>query len=375
MAYDTRSSFHTAKSRAVFDMKRLFAHCLLAACLLAQVAAASGQTPVSVVRPQSGDSVETLRFTGNLTARQVAGLSTQESGLVAAMLVDVGDAVARDQVLVELDTGLAEQGVARAEAVRDEARAALQESRRLAEEARRLGSERFFPETELRARESGVALAEARLARAESELSSERERLDRHRLRAPFDGVIGQRFFERGEWVEPGTPVVELVNVDELWLDVRVPQRYWADLGRMDGVRVRAWPDVDPDRELGARVQARVPVSDPTARTFLLRLLIDDDSGGITPGMSARVELVLERDEPTVRVPRDAILRYPDGTTTVWVVEAGSDRARERAVEIRRQVGDMVELAGELQADARVVTRGNEVLSEGETVRIVEEEG
>ncbi|NBB92769.1 MAG: efflux RND transporter periplasmic adaptor subunit [Gammaproteobacteria bacterium] len=357
-------------------MKRLFAHGLLTTALvLGLIAEASGQTPVSVVRPQTGESAETLRFTGNLTARQVAGLSSQESGLIAAMHVDAGDTVESDQVLVELDSGLAEQDVARATAARDEARAALDEARRLAEEARRLGNDRFFPETELRARESGVVLAEARLARAESELSRERERLDRHRLRAPFDGVIGQRHVERGEWIEPGTAVVELVKVDELWLDVRVPQRYWADLGRMDGVTVRAWPDVDPDRELDTRVQARVPVSDPTARTFLLRLLVNDDSGIITPGMSARVELVLERDEATIRVPRDAILRYPDGTTTVWVVEAGSDQAHEHAVDVRRNVGDMAELSDELPADARVVTRGNEILSEGETVRIVEDEG
>lgn len=355
-------------------MKRLAVQFLLVAILGCQTMTGAAQTPVQTVQPTTGRSTESLRMTGNLVARQVSGLSTQESGLISTIHVDAGDAVERGDLLVELDVGLVEQDVARAEAARDEAEASLAEARRLAAEAHRLGDDSFFPETERRARESAVVLAEAALARAESELSRERERLDRHRLSAPFDGVISQRHFDRGEWVDPGSAVVELVKVDELWLDVRVPQHYWQDLRDRENVTVRAWADVDPERELGARVHARVPLSDPTARTFLLRLLVNDDSGRITPGMSAGVEVMIERDETTVRIPRDAILRYPDGTTTVWIVEEGSDRAAELEVVVQRNIGDLVELEAELPEGARVVTRGNEVLSEGETVRIVEDE-
>lgn len=353
-------------------MKRLAVQFLLVAVLVGQVMTVSAQTPVSVAEPDSGRSTESLRLTGNLIARQVSGLSTQESGLISAIHVDAGDAVEAGDLLLELDAGLVEQDVARAEAAREEAAASLAEAKRLAAEARRLGDDSFFPETERRARESAVLLAEAALARAQSDLSRERERLERHRLNAPFDGIISRRYFDRGEWVDPGTAVVELVKVDELWLDVRVPQRYWSDLRNRDNVTIRAWADVDPERELDARVHARVPVSDPTARTFLLRLLVNDDSGAVTPGMSADVEVTFERDETTVRIPRDAILRYPDGTTTIWIVEE-DNRAAEREVVIRRNIGELVELEGGLPEGARVVTRGNEVLSEGETVRIVED--
>lgn len=355
-------------------MHRILVRVFLAGLLASAGSPLAAQTPVSVAEPQSGQSEETLRFTGGLVARQVAGLSAQEAGLIAVMHVDAGDLVEAGDVLVELDAGLVEQDVARAEAARDEAKAELDEARRLAAEAQRLGDDRFFPETELRARESAVVLAEAALARAESDLARERERLDHHRLMAPFDGVISRRYVERGEWIEPGTAAVELVRTDELWLDVRVPQRYWPELGRLENVSVRAWADVAPQRNLDAGVHARVPVNDPTARTFLLRLLVDDDTGAITPGMSAGVELTIRRDETTLRVPRDAILRYPDGTTTVWIVEGGGNRAREVEVEVRRNVGDRVELVGELPESARVVVRGNEVLSEGETVRIVEDD-
>jgi membrane fusion protein, multidrug efflux system len=340
--------------------------------LMAAAGVAQAQTPVSVVLPSVGESVETLRFTGSLSSREAAQLSTRVAGLVASLGVDVGDVVMAGQPLLQLDARLAELELASHEAARDEARAALEEARRLAEEGQRLVGDRFLPDTLVRAREAAVVAAEAALARAEAELGGARERLTHHTLRAPFGGVIARRLAARGEWITPGMAVLELVRVDELWLDVQVPQRHWAALGAAEPP-VRAFADVDPQRPLAAGIHARVPVSDPTARTFLLRLRIQDDTGSITPGMSAQVELDLLRDERATRVPRDALLRYPDGTTTVWLVAAGSSEVRQRSVTVRRILGEEAELAEALPAGARVVVRGNEVLSEGQVVRILED--
>jgi len=345
---------------------------LLVLCAL--VPTLQAQTPVSVARPSFTEGVETLSLTGNLTARQSARLSSQAAGLVETLRVDIGDAVEQGQLLLALDSELARLNVARAEAALAEAEAERSEVNRLAEEGRRLVQDRFLPDTEVRAREAAVVLANAAVARVEAEVATERERRDRHELRAPFDGVIVDRLTERGEWIEPGTAVFELVRLDELWLDVRVPQRYWSELA--DGqVRIRAFADVAPEQALEVEVEARVPVSDATARTFLLRLGLDTGTGFLTPGMSAQVELDLRSDEPATLIPRDALLRYPDGTTTIWVVPTGSDRAQERQVTVRRLLAEQVELAEDLSAETRVVIRGNEGLSEDEVVRIVEERG
>lgn len=346
----------------------------LAILLLAQLVAATAlaQTPVSVARPALSGSTETLRLTGNLTARRTAGLSPQVAGRIERLAVDAGDPVEAGGVIAELDDRLASLQVARAEALLSEAAAALDEARRLAEEGRRLTSSRFLPDTEVRAREAAVVAAEAALQRAEAELAIEREREARHVLRAPFGGIVSARLAQQGEWIEPGSAVVELVEVEDLWLDVRVPQGYWAALAR-DRVSVRARADAEPDRLLDTEIIARVPVSDPAARTFLLRLLVHDETGDLTPGMSARVELDLVTDEARTRVPRDAVLRDPDGTTRVWLLPEGSDRVRQQVVTVRRMLGDQAELAERLGRDMRVVVRGNEDLSEDEVVRVVEE--
>lgn len=333
---------------------------------------ATAQVPVSVVEPETGRASQTLSLSGSLIARQSARLSPQVAGLVADMVVDAGDRVAAGDVLVRLDARMARLEEARALAEVDETLAARAEAERLRDEGRRLVERNFVPDTEVQAREAAMLQADAALARARSELAIVRQRLGQHVIAAPFDGVVSQRLAEAGEWVATGTAVLELVTVDDLWLDVRVPQQYWT---RIDAdTQLVAFADPAPDTPLDVRLHARVPVNDPAARTFLLRLLVHDETGDITPGMSARVQISLPGTSAVTLVPRDAIIRYPDGTTTIWIVETvdGREVARQRQVELLRVVGEHAELAGELEPGRRVITRGNEVLSEGEPVRIVE---
>lgn len=342
-----------------------------AGLLLLPFAAALADTPVGVVLPETGLASQTLSLSGSLTARRSAQLSPQVAGLVAELAVDTGDRVAAGDVLVRLDQRMAELEEARVVAVVNEARTALQEAERLRDEARRLVESRFVPDSEVQAREAGVLQAEAQLARTQSELAIARERLGQHIIRAPFAGVVSRRLTETGEWVATGAAVLELVAVDDLWLDVRVPQQYWKDISA--ATELAAFADPEPEMQLDARVHARVPVNDPSARTFLLRLLVHDESGRITPGMSARVSLKLPGAAPVTLVPRDALVRYPDGTTTVWTVDQAEGRpvARQLEVTLLRFVGDRAELAGEIDRAQPIVVRGNEALREGQIVRII----
>ena len=148
------------------------------------------------------------------------------------------------KVLIRLDSSLVALEVARAEAAVEQARAALNEASRLSMKAGRLVADRFVPDTEVRAREANLAQADAELARA-PKASWTSNRSDWHATSCvrhlPVLSVNGHA--ELGEWITPGTAVAELVAVDELWLDVRVPQQYWS---KMAGeLAVQAVADVD----------------------------------------------------------------------------------------------------------------------------------
>ncbi len=333
------------------------------------LAADSPPVPVIVVEPREAPLVEELRLTGTITADHSAELSPRMDGLVSKLHADAGDVVRPGQVLLELDAEMARLALARAQASAAEAAVQDAEARRLVEEARRLVAERHLPATELARREAAAELASAALSTARAAAREQEEIVRRHRLPAPFDGVIARRMTSLGEWVVRGSPVFELVATDRVRLDLQVPQESYARIPADATVRVRS--ALDPSRLFSGRISARVPVGTGNARTLLVRVVVEDADGRLLPGTSATAEIDLPQEGAALLVPRDALLRYPDGSYSVFVVEdpTGSPTAREKKVRLGRG-GDPVEVLEGLATGERVVIRGNETLKTGQPVRI-----
>jgi len=165
--------------------------------------------------------------------------------------------------------------------------------------------------------------------------------------------------------------VFELVAMRDFRVDVPVPQDYYARL--RDGAEVAIEIDALPGEEVPAKIGALIPVSDPDARTFTLRVLPQRDDIPIMPGMSARVLVNLDTGKHDVAVSRDALIRYPDGRITVWVLkDEDGDKASvtERRLEIGLAFDGLVQVVSGLKEGERVVVRGNESLREGQTVQL-----
>jgi len=339
--------------------------CLPVACTLAQDAA-----PVVVAVPRQSQTTEEIRLTGTLTAERSARLSPRVDGLVARLHVDAGDRVKSGAPLLELDATVATLALERARAGTAEARARSEEAQRLVTEARRLVAEKHLPETELARREAEAKLAAAALAASQAALREQAEMVRRHVVPAPFAGVVARRLTDVGEWVARGTPVLELVATDRVRLDLQAPQERFGAI-REDAV-VRVFADSLHGESLPGRIVARVPVSDPTARTFLVRVLVDGAAGRLLPGTSATAVVALAGSREALLIPRDALLTYPDGSHSVFVVQdagSGGRIALERRVKIGRG-GAQVEILEGLQPGDRVVVRGNERLRNRQPVRI-----
>ncbi len=314
--------------------------------------------------------VEVVQLDGTVNSLHTAALSVEIAGLVESVLVETGDRVEAGTPLFELDADLERFSVASLEAEHRQAVAARREALRRLDEGRSVGAGQNIPRTEVEARASAVDEAEARVARLSANLERGRARLDRHRLVAPFDGVIIERRAERGEWVSPGEALVRLVDRDNLRLDFPVPQRFYPLLGdeaelryRVDGAG-RDWRD--------ARIATVVPVTDSTSRTFLVRGELTD-VGTVLPGMAIEGRLRLPTGREGLTVARDAVQRHPDGRTTVWVIDADENRkVSERNVELADGFGERVVVTEGLDEGEEVIVRGNEALERGMTVRVEE---
>jgi RND family efflux transporter MFP subunit len=318
--------------------------------------------PVTVTPVTERDIQRTLKLTGTVTSERAAQLSVATEGLVTHLAVDAGDRVAKGDLLLELDAELARFQWQSADAEVSRARQAVADARRRLDEARRLAPQQSIAETAVRDLESEVAEDDAALQRAAALAGFRKGILDRHRLIAPFPGVISARYSDIGEWVSPGDAVLDLVATDSLRLDFQVSEDY---LGAVrDSAAVEFFLAGNPQRRHTGRVIARVPVTDPTARTFLLRVAAVNSAPGMLPGMSVNAELSLATGARGPVVPRDAVLRYADGRSVVWVVERSgeTDRAVERLVQTGMVFDGLVEVLAGVTPGERVVVEGNEAL-------------
>jgi len=327
---------------------------------------------------------ERFSVVGELRAIRRAEVPAEQAGRLIEVPVEAGDPVEAGEVLARVEPVWAELDLADARAAKLLAEAELAEAeadvelaridRGYLEElaARDSAQPREVREarTELEASEARREAAAARLAAAEAELDRARTRVAKLEVVAPFAGAVVRRIQELGAWTEAGAPVFEVVSRGRIdaWLDVPQGLVDRVQVGRALGLRIDATGE-----HLEAPVHAIMPAGDRRARTFPVRIRLEDREGRLKPGMSVRAAVPLGDKKPQLTVPRDGLLREP-GHGVVWVVSEG--RAEPVRVEVLFREGDRfaIRAEGRLEAGTPVVIEGAEGLRPGQAVRIVGEE-
>ena len=345
---------------------------LLLAMLAPAIAAAQQAAPVAVTRAETKPIVRELKLTGTLTSPRRAELTPEVSGRATGVIAEAGDRVETGDALLQLDAELSRIELRQADAARDEAEANLGDARRRLREAEDLAARDSIGQSELEARRSEVRRLRAVLARREAERAFRNELLDRHRLLAPFDGVVNRRMIDIGERAHTDVPVYELVATDRLRLDLEVPQRYFGSVTTDTAATIRV--DARPDATIDGRISTVIPVSDGSSRTFRARVELDNRGARLTPGMSARATLRMDTGRSGVVIPRDALIRYPDGRTVVWVVAGDGDTrtVSERRVQTGLRFDGRIAIRAGIDPGTTIVTEGNEALQDGQAVRVTE---
>jgi len=351
---------------------RLLSLLMLWSLIAAQIILAATSAPVAVVTPTYQEVYREIRISGTVTSPRVSQLSVMIAGQVQTLSVDEGDLVRQGQELLQLDDELAGYDLAQVKARVRQEETRLRDARRRLEEAEALGPRGSIAATQIEDLRAEVALEESALIQAEAEAGYQQALLNRHELRAPFDGMISQRQVDLGEWVTPGQGIFELVAMDDLRLDFELSEDY---LGQVStGSDVSFTVNALPGQSFQGKVQAVVPVTDPGARTFLVRVIPENPLPQLVPGMSVSALLRIATNQKALVVPRDAILRSQDGRIVAWVVKTGSDNqlvAEERVVTLDQAFSGLVVVLSGIEPDDQVVVEGNESLQNGSAVTIV----
>lgn len=332
-------------------------------------AVASG--PLVVVQQvEQQPLIEEIPLTGSVVALRNAQLSTEVSGVVKKIDVEIGDAVNAGDELLQIDAELAELNLGLAQAETLKTKEELADAERRLADTQSLVKKKTVSENELNSLKAEVQIKRAELTGFEAKEKHQQSLLQRYRLSAPFDGVIAQRGAELGEWIQPGVVAFQLVAIDQLHIEFQVPQTVFSKITNTAAVEVKL--DAFPAQLFSGDVERVIPVTDPTTRTFTIRVVLEEQNTRLAPGMSASAILKVSLGSEAVVVPRDALMRYPDGRVTVWQVEedGGESKVRERQVKTGLSFDGRIAITDGIQNGATIVVQGNESLREGQQVTV-----
>ncbi len=200
----------------------------------------------------------------------------------------------------------------------------------------------------VREQEAGVELA--------------RRELDDYHVRAPFDGVVGARLVDEGNYVETGTPLVILQQTDPVDIVFQVPDKFAAELRLGARVRVRTR---DGGRPLEGELAFIDPRIDESTRMLSVRARLPNPDGRLRAGQLVDAEMLLDVRRGQVVVPEEAILAA-GGRTWVFVVNGG--RAERRDVTLGERLPPHVEVLSGVDADETIVVAGQHRLRDGAEV-------
>jgi RND family efflux transporter MFP subunit len=324
----------------------------------------------------------TVPVIGRMVARQAGVVAARTRAAVAEVRVQVGDRVDEGDVLAVLvsDRLEAERDLVRAEVAEGEAQvktaeAALALARQELERLEALRESAAFSQAryddkrqEAVKLQSEVAEANANLARARANLRVAEIDLYNAGVRAPYAGVVSLRHTEAGAYLDIGSPVVTLINADDLEIEADVPTNRIAGIPPGTPVEVR----IGEKAQGRSVVRAIVPDENPRTRTRAVRFTPEFDVSGAGLAMNQTVILHLPVGEAreVTSVKKDAVINR-QGQTLVFVV-VGGDSVQVRAVKLGEAVGDRFEVVDGLKPGELVVVRGNERLLPGQKVRYEE---
>lgn len=296
--------------------------------------------------------IETI---GTVAAARGVDLTVETTGIVKEILFDSNERVEEDQLLVQLDDAVQRADL---EAARTQAGLDKQALARAIElQQKGVGTS------------AALDTARAAAETSEAQVTKLQAVLDQKQLRAPYKGTMGIPRIELGQFVQPGTVVATLQDLDTMRADFSVPEQRLAELSIGQAVNFGV---TNGDMPFKGSIKGIEPKVDPTSRLVLVRAEITNPEGKLSPGQFVRVRVVLPEEKDVLAVPETALVTSLYGDFVFVVKPAGTEgqTAEEPQLAVaqvfvkpgRRGQG-LVEIAGGIKPGDEIVTAGQNRLS------------
>ncbi len=328
--------------------------------LKAQFSQPQPPTPVAATEAVRVSWVPAVSSVGSLRAINGVEIANEVPGVVEKILFESGQWVEQGQALVELDAATDEAALT---TLRADAQLANSEFERVAD----LIQKRAVSQAQFDAAKANMEAATARVNQQEAQLAKKT-------LRAPFDGVLGLRLVDLGQYLPVGSAAVEINMLDPIYVEYTVAEK---ELGRMAvGDQVELFVAATPEMQFSGTVSAINTSVNPETRTVNVRATVANPDKLLKPGMFASVRTLRREARELVAIPRTAISFNTYGNFVFALVEDDkSGLITERRSVITGETNNgMVEIVEGLQPGEAVVETGLLRLRAGQPVQIQTEE-
>lgn len=365
-----------------------------------EAARPAAKTKVSLISVGRQEQRRNVEAVGSLFAHDEVTVSSEAEGRVEQVYFDVGDRVAKGQVLarispVEMQLTVEQQDAALAQArarlglaegqkelkdVRDaaevkKATADLNDAQQRYRRAESLLESGVIPRQQFDEAEARYKAAKATydiavqqvenlrasMQQSKAALNLASKRLRDAEIRAPFSGHIKARLVTAGQYLKIQTPVMTLVNVDPLRVRLNVPEKMspWIRTGREVTLTLEAFPG----REFTARISRINPAVDDKTRMYEVEALVANPKGELKPGSFVKASIPSDKVDSILTIPEKATT-YLFGAYKVFVVQGA--KVKEREIKLGDHIGDRVEVIEGLRADEQIaVSAGGQALKDG----------
>ena len=247
----------------------------------------------------------TLRAIGSLQAVQGVTVAADLPGIVKDILFESGKPVRKGDLLVRLVTDQEQAMLESAEANRDLMVYSLKRQKDLREKNTNS--------------QSDLDTADANERQAEAAVANAKAAIERKTIRAGFDGVLGIRKVNIGQYLNSGDPIVALQSMDPIYVNFTLPQQNLKDFGVGSSVEIHT--DSTGDQVFPGKITAINSLVDEATRNFQAQATIANREGKLRPGMFANVDVLEALDHPVLPVPSSAINYAPYGNSVFVLVK------------------------------------------------------
>ncbi|MDX2494867.1 MAG: efflux RND transporter periplasmic adaptor subunit [Desulfuromusa sp.] len=352
----------TYKPPVLIILLGLLSFCLLSACSRQEESAAQSTTkpekvvPVTIEQVVLADLTETFTLPASLEAWEDLSLSAEIAGSVQRIHFKEGDRVQSNDILLEIDPETIKSYLHR-----DQQNVEVIE--RKFKRYQKLEAEGLVSKQELDDLENGLTAANAAL-------ETTKLQLEKSFPRAPVSGIVDRLYVDRGEYVDPGKPLLRLVQVEKLKVIADVPEKDvpFLKVGQQVEI-VPASINTQPSAPISGVIEQIAFSANNTTRTYRTKIVINNSSGKLRSGMIVRAKFVRQQLEQVISIPLYAVMDR-DGEKIVFLAKNG--QARKVNVIIGSSLGQRVVVEQGLSANQSLIVTGQQLLIDGAKIEVGE---